>query len=290
MPSTTVEQRKSALATALFMGIFFMILFVVQISKDERFEEEGILINFGDSEQGMGEVEPRPQEVAQMPQTQPKSEPIPTTNQPSEGQEEVMNQDFEEAAAIAKKEEAKRIKAEEEKVRKAKLEEERMLKQLEEQRKAEEARKAAEQQYLAQQQSKAQNAFAGRNVNGGKTGEGVTGNQGNQGSPNGDVNSTNRVGGGAGNGINFNLTGRSFGSVPPKPNYLSKAEGKVVVEIKVDRNGNVIEATPGKAGSTTTDQTLYKAAKEAALLTKFDSNPNAAAVQVGTITYQFIQQ
>ena len=139
-------------------------------------------------------------------------------------------------------------------------------------------------------QNKAKNAFAGRNTNGGNTGEGNTGQPGNQGALNGDPNSTNRVGGGGGNGINFNLAGRSFGSTPPKPEYNSKAEGKVVVEIRVDRSGTVVSASPGKAGTTTNDPVLREAAKAAALKAKFNSDPNAAEIQVGTITYTFILQ
>ena len=143
---------------------------------------------------------------------------------------------------------------------------------------------------MADAQNKAKNAFAGRNPNGGTGGEGDSNTPGNQGSINGDPNSTNRVGGGSGNGINFNLAGRSFGSTPPKPEYKSKSEGKVVVEIRVDRQGNVISPSPGKAGTTTNDPVLREAAKDAALKAKFNSDPKAAEVQVGTITYTFIQQ
>lgn len=90
------------------------------------------------------------------------------------------------------------------------------------------------------------------------------------------------------NGTAFNLAGRSLATTPPKPEYNSKSEGKVIVEIRVDRNGNVVSASPGKAGTTTNDPILREAAKNAALKTKFNSAPNAAEIQVGTITYTFI--
>lgn len=90
------------------------------------------------------------------------------------------------------------------------------------------------------------------------------------------------------NGINFNLAGRSLCSTPPTPEYNSESEGKVVVEIRVDRKGNVVSASPGKAGTSTNDPILREAAKNAALKTKFNSDPNAAEIQVGTITYTFI--
>ncbi len=76
----------------------------------------------------------------------------------------------------------------------------------------------------------------------------------------------------------------------PEPEYKSKSEGKVVVDIIVDRQGNVVSASPGKAGTTTNDPVLREAAKAAALKTKFNSDPNAQERQPGTITYTFIQQ
>ena len=65
---------------------------------------------------------------------------------------------------------------------------------------------------------------------------------------------------------------------------------RYIVHAGVDRSGNVISASPGKAGTTTNDPILREAAKAAALKAKFNSDPKAAEVQVGTITYTFIQQ
>ena len=290
----TKEQRIATLGTVAFSVLLMLLLLFVTFINEPNAEEEGILINFGDTEQGMGEVEPRPavaQNIPTPPPTPTPSEPTPTQT----GEEEVINQDFEESAVIEQKKRAEQKKRQEEELkRQQELEQQRIA---EEQRRQEEERKRQEELQRQQQQqqqqeinSRAANAFAGRNANGGNTGEGNTGQPGNQGSLNGDPNSTNRVGGGAGNGINFNLAGRSFGSTPPKPEYNSKAEGKVVVEIRVDRQGNVISASPGKAGTTTNDPVLREAAKAAALKAKFNSDPNAAEIQVGTITYTFIQQ
>lgn len=289
---TTKEQRIATIGTVVFSILLMLILLMVRFINDPSEEEEGVLVNFGDSEQGMGEVEPRPavaQNIPTPPPTPTPPEPTPT----QQGEEEVVNQDFEESAVIEQKKKAEQKKRQDEELkRQQEIERQRIE---EERRKEEEERKRQEEIQRQQQQqqainSRAANAFAGRNANGGNTGEGNTGQPGNQGSLNGDPSSTNRVGNGGGNGINFNLAGRSFGSTPPKPEYKSKSEGKVVVEIRVDRNGNVISASPGKAGTTTNDPVLREAAKAAALKAKFNSDPKAAEIQVGTITYTFIQQ
>lgn len=291
---STKEQRIATIGTAIISALLLLLLVLVTFINDPNEEEEGVLINFGDSEQGMGEIEPKPAiaQATPIPPTPTQSVPEP---EPTQGDEEVINQDYEESAVIEqkKKEEKRKKEIEEEQKRQQELEQKRL--EEERLRQEEEERKRIEEQQRKQQQqqqinSKAANAFAGRNVNGGNSGEGVTGQPGNQGALNGDINSKNRVGGGGGNGINFNLAGRSFGTTPPKPEYRSKSEGKVVVEIRVDRNGNVVGASPGKAGTTTTDKVLHEAAKNAALKAKFNSDPNAAEIQVGTITYTFIQQ
>ena len=88
-------------------------------------------------------------------------------------------------------------------------------------------------------------------------------------------------------GIAYNLQGRNFQSLAP-PNYDYQGEGKVVVEITVDRTGKVTEAIPGTKGSTTLDEYLLSAAKEAALKARFEPKSDAPAFQKGTITYNFV--
>ena len=127
-------------------------------------------------------------------------------------------------------------------------------------------------------------AYTGRNNTQGGS-EGVTGRPGDQGNPNGNPNATNHYGT-PGHGISFKLDGRKSKSLP-KPNYNSREEGIVVVEIWVDRAGNVIKAVPGGRGSTTTNQVLYKLAYEAALRSKFEAKDNTIE-QKGTITYNFV--
>lgn len=60
-----------------------------------------------------------------------------------------------------------------------------------------------------------------------------------------------------------------------------------MVEITVDRKGNVASARAGVRGSTTYDTELINAAESAARLAKFDVSQRAPEYQTGTITYVF---
>ena len=83
---------------------------------------------------------------------------------------------------------------------------------------------------------------------------------------------------------NAHLQGRSLKGSLPKPSYNAQIEGTVVVQIKVDQYGKVIEAVPGAAGTTVTDKGLWNAARNAAMGANFSTG---ADVQIGTITYIF---
>lgn len=125
--------------------------------------------------------------------------------------------------------------------------------------------------------------------------QGITQGIGDQGRPDGNPNSGNYSGqGGTGNGPGFYLSGRSKVFLF-QPTYNSDDQGTVVVEVVVDREGNVLRAIPGKKipgmniGTTTSDQTLWNEARNAALKSKFSSNPNADPEQKGFIVYRFIK-
>ena len=83
------------------------------------------------------------------------------------------------------------------------------------------------------------------------------------------------------------LKGRTVVGTLPKPSYNVQNSGKVVVDILVDRYGNVTAAVPGGEGTTVTDKTLWEAARKAALNTQFNVKADAPAQQAGTITYVF---
>lgn len=73
------------------------------------------------------------------------------------------------------------------------------------------------------------------------------------------------------------------------PVYLSQGGGTVVVDIKVDRSGKVVEAKARKNNSIR-DQQIFLYAQEAASRTFFNSDNSAPAMQKGTIHYTFVAQ
>ncbi len=75
----------------------------------------------------------------------------------------------------------------------------------------------------------------------------------------------------------------------PIPVYLSQGGGKVIVDITVNRQGKVVNATPRKNRSIKDDQ-VFLYAKTAAQRTVFNDDPKAPLLQKGTIHYTFIAQ
>ena len=284
----TKEQRFGIISSAIFLVLFtVMLLFFGFSSPFPPPEEEGIIINFGTEETGLGKVEPQPssQPVEQEAIPEPTSTPDPVKS--SDNAEDIVTQDFDKTAVIEEEkkkekeiqEEIKR-KQEEEEIERKRLEEVERQKQIEEERiKKEKTQKAINE--------RAKNAFGGKNKVGDNSGEGETKGAGNQGNPDGDINSKNRDSNPDGtNGISFNLSGRSSRSLPP-PAKIHKTEGKVVVEVSVDNNGNVRSARAGVKGTTIPDKALWDETKKAALKATFNVDKNAAAIQKGTITYVF---
>jgi TonB family protein len=86
---------------------------------------------------------------------------------------------------------------------------------------------------------------------------------------------------------NVHLEGRSAVGNLPRPSYNVQREGKVVVSITVDQYGKVLDAQAGADGTTVTDQTLWAAARKAAMESRFNQSASAPGAQKGTITYEF---
>lgn len=139
------------------------------------------------------------------------------------------------------------------------------------------------------------NNFIKNNTNNGNTGggDGSSGLAGNEGVPDGNPNTNglggtgnnpNQIGNSAG-GAGYNLGGRKAISLPSVSD--SKEEGIVVVTIRVNKEGKVIEAEPNGRGTNTSSAALKSKARQAALKAVFAPAPNGMDEQVGTITYVF---
>ena len=268
-----MKDKKSIVVTVLFHSVIIVIIAIFGFSTPLPLpEEEGILINFGTEEFGSGDIEPAYSEDNEaMPERQPEENIAETGDV-----EEITTQEFEEAPAIK----------EEKVVAEKKIEKEVI------DTRSEKTEEVPVQQIIEERRVNERALYKGRSTtNELSQGEGITSGDGNQGSITGSTGSDNYSQGlsqGSG-GIEFSLTGRNPLFLP-KPKYEYQVEGKVVVEIRVDREGNVTYARPGVKGSTTNDENLIKAASEAAMKAKFDVKPDAPFTQTGTITYHFILQ
>jgi outer membrane biosynthesis protein TonB len=118
-------------------------------------------------------------------------------------------------------------------------------------------------------------------------GEGNDNQSGDKGQLDGDPNAKGYYGtGGAGGGGDYQLGNRKPLN-KPKPNYICDEVGIVVVQIEVDRSGNVINAIPGVKGTTNSAECLKSEAKIAALKTTWQPDSNATSKQIGYIRYRF---
>ena len=284
----TKHKRKSAALTIAIMSVMLIALFFVGMTYIYPPEEYGIAVNFGTSNVGSGNVQPK-EPIKAAPQEQvieESKEEIKEISEPevtekaTDVAEEVITQDNEEVTAIQKEKEAKR-KADEAAI-KAQLEKDR----IEREKQAAIAKQKAEEDA----KRKKLDALIGGVSNSDGTATGGEGNDdvaGDKGKITGDPNADGYYGNGGGGGNGDYSLGNRKPLSKPKPKYICNEEGLVVVRIEVDVNGKVIKATPGVKGSTNTASCLMSQAKEAALKTRWQADANAPSKQVGTIKYRF---
>jgi len=117
--------------------------------------------------------------------------------------------------------------------------------------------------------------------------EGIAGGKGDQGRPGGDPNSKNYEGnGGRGNSgisISKGLQGRRFTSLPSFEDEFNE-NARVAVDIKVDESGQVTSAAYQPRGSTTTASSLKEIAIRKARQIKFSAGSEESS---GTIVFNF---
>jgi len=304
----TKNQKTGVIATVIFhTALLLFLLYMGLVLPYPPKQEEGFLVDFGNSATGLGLEEPSaanaPDVVAATKKaisaSHPVSRPHSSSKSQDTGDEDLLTQENEKTIALAANA-RKKIAIEQ----KLKLDEERKEKAREEKQKRDEAyekqQQEAEENRVREERekkigainSRAKNAFGGgKTDNGSKsTSQGNTYGSGNQGSPNGTPGANQYgLGGGEGKGISFNLSGRNARSLP-KPAFPGNEAGIVVVEVTVDKFGKVTKALPGVKGSNTVDPDLLEAARKAAVAASFNTDQKAPAFQKGTITYHFILQ
>lgn len=246
----------ASVGTLIALLLLFLLLFLLQVSSARVQEDEGIEVAFGSSEDGGGYqqiVEPAPQKEQST--YQPSAPSRPSNN-------DLIVQEDEESLQMAKQRE----------------EEARRIAQEETERRAREAAQAAERR-------RKEEAVARANAMGslfGTSSEPTTG----SGAGTGEEHKGNPTAGTTPLGENYySLAGRGMIGSLPKPSTSIQKEGVVVVNIQVDKDGNVVSTSVGK-GTNTSDYGLQQAAQTAAKKAKF-SPTDKPTLQMGSITYTF---
>lgn len=256
-------KRAGVIATSAYITMLAVLFAVVRVTMEARdmMGGEGVLIAYGDTDSAGGDI-------STFDMLAPDDVPMGDAAMQYADTENIATQDMEDAAAIP-------VRADESRHN-----------QSQSTPPVVEQPRQPDQRALYPGNSR-QNTSGSQGVG---TGEG----EGRQGAPDGaiggDPDGTGGGGSGTGTGhqgTGFSLTGRSIIGSLAQPRYGPNKSGRVVVDITVDAQGNVIRAIPRGQGSTTNDSELINAAVEAARKAKFNA-VGADALQTGTITYNFI--
>ena len=245
------EKKDKGIAVAgtiLFHALAVLILFLMAFRTPLPLPgEEGVEVDLGMMDQGMGNIQPEKPAIPMAAQPQ---------QQTNKNEEDIVTQNDDEAPAIEK---PKNTKPKQEKP-------------------AEEPKPTVNQRAL----------FKGNNNPQSGGSEGITGQPGDQGNPNGLAGIKKYDGqGGKGNGTGYDLGGRGAKSLH-RPNDDFSEEGIVVVDIWVNRQGKVTRAEVATKGTTVINSDMRQKATQAAFRSSFAADPNAPEEQHGTITYTFV--
>ncbi len=292
--STPESKQRASIATVITAILVFISLFLITFSVDaKKNEEEGILVNFGTSTIGSGDVQPEhDSEQANVPEQ-------------SQELEKQVNQEVKAKTAAPKPSEPKTVKNEE---LLTQNEETAVVKKPEKKKKTTTPKKTSEktspkddtgQDSNTTKATEASNdtkeqpkvnsraLYPGsKNVN--SKGEGTDNKAGDKGQTDGSPSPGAYEGKNSGlgkSGVGYSLSGRKIIKSPTVQDN-SNLEGKITINIKVDPKGNVIAASKGRP-TTIENNSLLQKCIQAAKQAKFDQKKTASEEQFGTMTFVF---
>lgn len=276
------KNRNKARAWTIIVHVVLLLWFALTgLKYQDPPPEEGIAINFGYEDDGSGA------NTQAAPSTPVKNIPEPVTPTPV-AREEVVTQDVEDAPVIEETDEPAEETLKEPEVKKP----EEPVKETTPDPEPEPDPQQTEEELEQQRKQDRLNKLFNTTKNGSGSGEGETTGGGDQGDPNGDPLSPNRTGnGGIGNSGDYYLAGRDARNRPKPINDCNK-EGVVVVKIRVDSEGRVVETTGGvnipngPVSNFGTSTCLVNRAESAARKTTWTPK-SGAGLQVGYIVYRF---
>jgi outer membrane biosynthesis protein TonB len=269
----SIRSRSAIITVAIHAALFLILFFTLMKTSIPPFPESdgggGRYISIGTLADASGDVQPMSEEN--------KTQPVPVVKQQQAPEEKVVTQETEEA----------KVAYEEKKVKPKENVKPVVSKPVE--RKPDEKMLYHGTNAPSTSQGNTKGKGDQGQENGGPTGYVGSPGTGTEGSGGGSGNTYGPGHGSGPPGIDFHLTGRNMIKAP-SINDQSQETGKVVVEITVNKNGDVTFANPGVRGTTASSPHLFKLAKEAAMQAKFSAMENGAEIQTGTITIVFVVQ
>ena len=243
------DQRRGVITTFSVHALLLLLFAFFGISYQDPPPEYGIPVNFGNSLDGSGDDAAAP-EGAEQPQAPTEAVSAET---------EATTQDVVDAPSVSSEKPKKPVEKPVE--------------------------KPAEKPQDPRLKSALDNfKKSGGSPTGTGSGQGSTTGGGDQGASNGSKNSDGQGGSGI---AGYNLSGRKPIATPAPMEGACEGEQIVVVKIYVNKDGRVIQATPGVKGSTTLSKNLLDRAQNAAMRTTWQVDPQGRERQMGSITYTF---
>jgi len=256
---------KAFLATGIILAVMIALCYFIVFENPplQDMGTGGILVNYGTTDEGMGKdvmSDEEPSVSSKANHTQPNKV---TRAQPTQEKSKVDNSDKKVVTQNA--EDAPEVAANSKKTSKSI---------------ATEPAKQVKKQVV-----NANALYKGPSKSGSGGGDGTTTTAGNQGSPNGSTLSNNYGPGGSGGGLH-GMPNWSFVN-PLNVTNTNRMPGVVVIDITVDPNGNVIQASYDKRKSRMADLNLIDKCIETVKNSKLSASSPASGNSRGTVNFIF---
>jgi len=251
------------ISVGILLGFLLISYFIIIGNRLEEFGTGGIIVNYGTSEEGMGDNYMSVDEPSMDPdanQTRP-DKVVPNTS-PAEvasqqtSDKEIVTQDMEDAPeVVTKKKESNTTPV------------------------------ATPEKKESKPTINPNALYTGKKNNASGTGDGTGSTPGNQGSTEGNNLTPDYGEGGSGFG-DSKLENRGFVT---RPNIEDNGQlsGRVAVEITVNKDGAVISARAGVRGSTLTDAVLWEKCERAVMGARLNPLENGPPTQRGIVMFVF---
>jgi outer membrane biosynthesis protein TonB len=253
-------KRRAVLGTFLIHLALVFLFYSFGLKYMDPKIEEGIAIEFGYVDEGMGtemtQSEEIITEVVEQVQNSEESTPVEQT----EIAEEVVTQEIVEAPVVTEDKEEE---------------------------KSQELAPVEEEEKKPQASDELQQALSSLFQSTENTQSGDTENEGAQGDQSGSIEGAEEAVGGEGNSSDGYELGDRRAIRKPKPNYSCNETGSVVIRVWVNAEGETYKAELDLKNTTDTSPCLVREAKAAALKTSWLADANAEPIQIGSIIYNF---